>query len=441
MTLLKLLPALALAACIPALAADSPAAPATPASAVIKPILDYARDCQHNSQSTVCIESIAHALRDAHSYLSSHGSSTYVIQIPPGTFDFSDEPRNGGKAMGKNGDAAIDVSGISPHGGGRLILQGYGKDLTTLISPIGLTGITGESISHITFAYMTLTRPRLTVSQGVIVDSTVPGQLTMDVPAGFPTPLDIYDPDKSGRRYLRVYTNSKTDPQLVLTPTNGQITWGYRDGTPKPPTPVADHAGRWIMYLDHADSLAGPDYAPGMLACVKSKAGEGQAYLFNGRGSGGDIVFDNIRWINSSRGAFRGGLTGIKILNSEVRRAPAINGQVPCLATPGGGPQIGQPHDPPTHGNLVENYYAEGTGDDAVAFFNDDSVPGTPTASIVRHVNISNSFAREILLANSCGVTVQDAHVVGCGPLLGDCPATHVGGPCGLPDKKDRKKK
>ena len=41
-----------------------------------------------------------------------------------------------------------------------------------------------------------------------------------------------------------------------------------------------------------------------------------------------------------------------------------------CLATPGGGPQLGQPDDPNIVNVTVEGVTAVNTGDDSVALFN-----------------------------------------------------------------------
>ena len=40
------------------------------------------------------------------------------------------------------------------------------------------------------------------------------------------------------------------------------------------------------------------------------------------------------------------------------------------IATSGGGPQIGQPFDPPIKNVVVENLIADGTGDDSIGLFN-----------------------------------------------------------------------
>jgi hypothetical protein len=93
----------------------------------------------------------------------------------------------------------------------------------------------------------------------------------------------------------------------------------------------------------------------------------------------------------------------VKILNSAILRDPPVNGRVPCLASAAGGPQIGQPRDAPTTGDVVQNFTASGTGDDALAFFN--------ASGTVSNVTIADSFARGILLVRSPGVALSGIHV------------------------------
>ena len=104
-----------------------------------------------------------------------------------------------------------------------------------------------------------------------------------------------------------------------------------------------------------------------------------------------------------TRGVFRGGMSDVKILNSSILRDPPVRGRVPCLASAAGGPQIGQPRDAPTSGDIVRNFTAAGTGDDALAFFN--------ASGSVSNVTIADSFARGILLYRSPGVTLSNVHV------------------------------
>jgi len=76
------------------------------------------------------------------------------------------------------------------------------------------------------------------------------------------------------------------------------------------------------------------------------------------------------------------------------------------LAAPGGGPQIGQPNDPPTTGNLVKNCRFIASGDDAVAFFN---ASGEISGCFIR-----DAFARGILAANSPNAILTSNTVIRC---------------------------
>jgi len=413
---MKLFPVLITAALATVAAAQQHTSPT-----VTMNLMDYSHECVGHSKSPVCRESFAKAIGDARSFLGAHGNQTYVISIPAGRFDFSDEPRiTDPNSQKVRGVYAIDLSGVNPKDGGRLIIAGAGKDKTTLVTSNYIEAMHGDGVYHVTVSGITFDRPTMTTTQGAIISAKA-GEVTIDVPDGFPTPADIHNPDPR-QMWLRIYTSSKSDPRLVLTPTNKQIGWGAT----RMPAPVAGSPRRWTVYFSNAAELPTADFQPGALLCIKSKKSD-QSYLFTG---GADFVFDDIRWLQVSRGAWRGGFTGVQVKNSEVDRSPAIHGQEPCLSTPDGGPQIGQPGNPPTHGNLVENYTADHTGDDSIAFFNDDSVPGTPNASIIRNVKITDSFGRQILLDDSCGVTVINAKIEGCGPTLPGCPVSRVNGPC-----------
>jgi len=134
----------------------------------------------------------------------------------------------------------------------------------------------------------------------------------------------------------------------------------------------------------------------------KSKHG-GQAYWLHG---GSDILFKDVTWTHKTRGVFRGGFDNIRFVNCVTDRAAPIHGQTPCLASPGGGPQIGQPHDPKTRGNLVDGCRFIASGDDAVAFFNAE---GT-----IRNCLITDAFARGILLFHSPDTVLENNTVLRC---------------------------
>lgn len=287
------------------------------------------------------------------------------------------------------GRGIVDLSGVAPGPAGRLVFQGQGIDDTILVFAGDKHSLYGRNVQHVTFAGMHMTRKDYTVSQGLVAEVD-PGKVVLDIQPGFPDPDKIFDPANQQGRYLRCYTNSKTDPLLVQED-NGQIAWAR-----------AKHVGgqRWEIELKNKNQLAG--YRQGDLIGIKSKHG-GQAYWFMG---GSDFVFDSVKWTQETRGVFRGGFDKIQILNCVTDRSPPINGQTPCLAAPGGGPQIGQPHDPPTLGNVVKNCRFIASGDDAVAFFN--------AGGVIRDCYIRDAFARGILAVNSPKAELSANTVVRC---------------------------
>lgn len=329
---------------------------------------------------------IAAAIEDAREHFASSleaADDTYVIRIPAGTFDLS-LPNT---AAARRPRGTIDVSGIDPGPDGRLVISGAGMDRTVLIMDPHVPGIYGRSVYRITFQDLEMTRAKYTVTQGIVVE-VAPGKVVLDIQPGFPSPMDIYQPDEEivGRRgpgrYLRKFINSKTAPQIV-TEDNRQLAW--RDAVAVPGYP-----SRWQFNLKHRQVMA--NYRTGDLVAVKSKHG-GQAYWFH---TGGEITFQRVIWTDASRGVFRN-MDRITILDSKILRSAPINGQIPALSSPGGGPQIGQPRDRVTRGNVVKNLYAEGTGDDAIACFN--------CAETTFEGNyVTDSFARGILLFRSPGV-------------------------------------
>ena len=306
----------------------------------------------------------------------------FVIRIPAGTFDLS---------SATSGNGAIDVSGIHPGDRGRLVIAGAGRDATTLVFDRGVNWIYGRQVFHVSFAAMRMASKQPTVSQGHVV-SVAPGEVVMDLQAGFPTPKELFNEESGQGRFLRHYTDSRTDPQLVGTET--QYAW----------TAAAALGGaRWRMTLTKKRET--PPWKPGDLLAIKSKP-TGNVYWLMG---GSDVAFENVEWVGRSRGVFRGGLDRVHVADCLVQRGPAVDGQTPALSTPEGGPQIGQPDDPPTSGDVVERCTFVATGDDSIAFFN--------ASGAARGNDIRDSFDRAILLYKSEGVTLSDDHVSRC-PIL-----------------------
>ncbi|SHJ45128.1 hypothetical protein SAMN02745181_2099 [Rubritalea squalenifaciens DSM 18772] len=323
---------------------------------------------------------IKKAIADAKAHFTKAPSDQVILEFDKGTYYLEDRSEQEG---------IINLSHVKPGLEGRLIFKGQGMDKTTLVFSDDKHAIVGRQTYRVTMMGMHMTRKNYTVSQGHVV-SLSPGKIILDIQPGFPTPLDIFNPDSSQGRYLRRYQDSKTDPQIIQ-PDNEQIPWQS-----------ARHieGQRWQLTLKRKSQTA--NYPLGSLIGIKSKHG-GQTYWFMG---GSDFIFDSVKWTHKTRGVFRGSFGNIQILNCVTDRAPAILGQVPCLASPGGGPQIGQPWDKPITGNIVRNCRFIGSGDDAVAFFHAEGS--------VTDCYIQDAFARGILLSNSPKVVAENNELVRC---------------------------
>ena len=328
----------------------------------------------------VSVPGLRTAINEAKDHFSKAPDDVVILEFDEGSFYLEDESAAKG---------TIDLSGIKPGSKGRLVFQGKGIDKTILVFGDNKDALWGRDVYRVTMAGMHMTRKQYTVSQGMVV-STAPGKVVLEIQEGFPTPADIFNAKSDQGRYLRRYTNSKTDPQMIQE-NNDQIPW----------TRASRIEGqRWEIELKNKKVVA--NYSKGDLVGIKSKHG-GQAYWFMG---GSDIVFESVKWTQKTRGVFRGGCDKIRFLNCITERSPPIHGQMPCLASPEGGPQIGQPNDPPTTGNLVKNCRFIASGDDAVAFFN-------ASGEIIGCYS-SDAFCRGILAANSPGAVLTNNTVVRC---------------------------
>lgn len=325
-------------------------------------------------------DGIRQAIQAAKGHFRKTPDDTIILQLDAGTFNL------GGKDSERG---TIDLSGVKPGPEGRLVFQGAGMDKTVLVFSDNIHAIAGQNVFRVTMADMHMTRKNYTVSQGIVVEASK-GKVVLDIQDGFPTPADIFDAASDQGRYLRRYTNSKTDPQLVVK-NNSQFAW-------KAATPLEGR--RW--QLDLTKKSAVPNYSKGDLIGIKSKHG-GQTYWLKG---GSDFIFKSVKWTQKTRGVFRGGFDKIQILDCVTDRSAPIEGQTPCLASPGGGPQIGQPWDPPIAGNLVKNCRFVASGDDAVAFFH--------ATGEISGCSIRDAFARGILLSNSPDVVTHDNTLVRC---------------------------
>ncbi len=157
---------------------------------------------------------VRQAIQDARNHFDKGPNDVVVLEFDEGVFDLEDQ----GDSKG-----TIDLSGIKPGPNGRLVFQGKGIDKTTLVFGDSKHAIYGRDVYRVTMADMHMTRKDYTVSQGLVVE-TGPGKVVLDIQEGFPTPADIFDPSSNQGRYLRRYTNSQTDPELVEKD-NAQIPW------------------------------------------------------------------------------------------------------------------------------------------------------------------------------------------------------------------------
>ena len=375
------------------------------------------------------------------------------------------------------------TTGLAPGSGrGSTYIAGQawvdGPNQTTLITNKNARTFFGNGSSHIVIQGMTLMQSYPTTSQGIVsfpLGTEPPGQVTVDIQPGYAPPTVEYvdchgnatfqavtagctyadgatnpfsarnfldGASQNAARLMRVYDNTNPlDPVLAQTRTNVQIEWGARGehGSGWRPSKQPDpqnYPNRWTIYLNPGKVLSA-DYVQGALVCIKSKQGGYLAAEFIGPGS--DILFNDIRWIGDGESAFLGtnpdhpGMTGIRVLNSENVRPNAVNGQKQCLASSYGGLQMGGPRaSNATGGNVIDNYFAEGTGDDAVAFFHDQPTHSLK-ASYVSNSTINDSFARSVfsLRSSVSNASEQNRNVAAstCNAILLDRAKNGIGCP------------
>jgi hypothetical protein len=255
----------------------------------------------------------------------------------------------------------------------------------------------------------------MTVTQGRVVTFSpgAKGSITFTIPPGFPTPLDLYHGDnKPYGGLLRAYTDAPI-PQLISEPGNDQIGWDSK------PT---NSGSTWTITFKNPNLPVPTAYAHNFV-CIKG--GDARpAYIFDDirSGRGTDVGFDHVTWYDMARGAWRN-IDHAYVKHSSILARDPIHGQGPCMSTPSGGPQFGQPDDYqyPLRNTLVDDLYADRTGDDTIAFFH---AGPTDTSNTVINSTIIGSFARDINLHDSCSSVVpmpQDPghpadanHVSGC---------------------------
>lgn len=300
----------------------------------------------------------------AKNHLLTYDNDTVVVKIAAGTYTIGD---------------AIEIDSINMNASkmGRLIFQGAGKDSTNLVFNVGINSITVKKTKRIEFKDFHITRNSPTATQGTLV-STGKGYMIVDISPGFPTPLEIYT--QTGGKYLSRYTNSATNPVRVRdTVTNEyypHIAWGRTNVAYVPQLISGD---RWKIFV--AQGTVYPDQAPyyfqpGDYVSVLSKF-DGNAFFVTGGVY--DITFENIKLTHSTRIVTRGSTNKIKYKGCSILNGDPINGQTPCISASLGGVQVNQYGDPIVDDVVIEDYYAERTGDDPFALY---SVTGAKLKNI-----------------------------------------------------------
>lgn len=329
---------------------------------------------------------IHQAIQDAHKHFKSNPNDQLVLEFAKGSFKLEDKSDRRG---------TIELSRIKPGPKGRLIFRGKGMNKTTLVFADNKHALFGVDVHRVSFIGMHMTRDFHTVSQGSVV-AVGKGSVVIDIQEGFPTPGEIFNKHSDRGRYLRRYVGPSESPQIVEED-NEQIAWTTAEKV---------EGRRWR--LETRPPSATPDYKAGDLVGIKSKKGGdamfgGQAYWFS---RGEDFRFEQVKWTQKTRGVFRGGFNKVHVIDCVTDRAPAIKGQTPYLAAPGGGPQIGQPEDPPSTGHLVQGCRFIASGDDAIGWFN--------ASGTIRDNYIADAFCRGILLANCKDIVLINNRLVRC---------------------------
>jgi len=332
---------------------------------------------------------IINAIAAAKDHFITFPQDTVIFRFPAGIFE-----------IGGNGNHSIDVSNIQPGIGGRLIFEGAGKDKTTFVATDRKEhSIFGRNLYRITFKGIHFTRDYNTVTQGTVI-SVAAGEVILDLHEGFPTPdsLMAIGRQNSAGLYLRKYTDDIENPQIIVN-NNTQQAWDT-SGTYQIEERV------WRIGLKNKNATA--PYEAGDIIGVKLKHG-GQTYWFSG---GDDIAFEDCKWTQKTRGVLRGGIGNIRFSNCSIERSPKVGGRTPCLASPGGGPQCGQPNDPYISNVIIEDCDFSASGDDNIGLFRVNH-------GIIRNCHSSDAFARGILLHECKNICLENNMLIR-NPILWD---------------------
>ena len=325
-------------------------------------------------------------------------NTTVIIKFPAGKFILGNQDSS-------RSEGGITLRNISPGPEGRLIFQGAGispSHNTTLVYFNGWQDyIFAHNIHHVMFKDLIFARNKYTISQGAIQQVDRQNHtLSIKLEKGYPTPDQLFNKHSSQGRFLRLYSATNPLKPTIIVDNKIESTLAWKS---------AELIGQrvWKFHIQAKrkkdEAFDGMQfYKPGMFVGIKSKP-QGQAFQIF---SGNDFVFDTIKWTYTSRGVFRR-VNNIKILNCIIAKLPSLYEHAPFMATPGGGPQIGNPQDQAIHNVLIDNLVVQSTGDDSLAFFNVDN-------GIIKNCRISDSFSRGILLYNSPQTILENNTIIRC---------------------------
>jgi hypothetical protein len=313
----------------------------------------------------ICEESFQQAISAAGSYLSSTGTSAFIIDIDAGTYDYSAETS---PLSGLNG--AIDVSNIAPtnepagegclinyapftngqaaSGNGCLIIQGNNSSNTTLVTSTATAEIYGREANHVMFRFITFLKQNVSATQGTFVSSGTTivsngsntdtfATLTMSVPSGLPTPGDLFTQNcninalngcnASGPQYasdqivMKGFTGGAAPTTVLSTCStqnqgcdNAGRQWGFpqtRTGEqilPAPPVNSPAGSNVWTLTLSKptAQAVVPSAYSGttgGLNNLICMRVDNAGTFFFIG---GTDIIFNRVAWVGGTRGVFRG---------------------------------------------------------------------------------------------------------------------------------------